>query len=108
MLLTRAPQGSIISTIWGPIMDRREFLSVLVSGAAAADGRRAGQPGAHVQSRRVKPLAGAVRNTVHIPHMATVTIAFDAANPRKWPLRYHQLYNIASGIMTFVAYDGFA
>jgi FtsP/CotA-like multicopper oxidase with cupredoxin domain len=52
------------------------------------------------------PVAGAVRDTVLIPHMAAVTIAFDANNPGKWPLHCHQLYHMASGMMTFVAYEG--
>ncbi len=54
------------------------------------------------------PLAGAVRDTVMIPHIAAVTVAFDAVNPGKWPLHCHQLYHMASGMMTFVIYDGLA
>ena len=52
------------------------------------------------------PVAGAVRDTVLIPPMAAVTIAFDANNPGRWPLHCHQLYHMASGMMTFVAYEG--
>jgi FtsP/CotA-like multicopper oxidase with cupredoxin domain len=56
------------------------------------------------------PVAGAVRDTVHLPHMAnvTVTVAFDAINPGKWPFHCHQLYHMASGMMAFVTYDGVA
>ena len=54
------------------------------------------------------PVAGAVRDTVHLPHMANVTVAFDAANPGKWPFHCHQLYHMASGMMAFVTYDGVA
>lgn len=53
-----------------------------------------------------EPLVGAVRDTVMIPPMAAVTIAFDAINPGKWPLHCHQLYHMASGMMTFVVYEG--
>jgi FtsP/CotA-like multicopper oxidase with cupredoxin domain len=54
------------------------------------------------------PVAGAVRDTVHLPHMANVTVAFDAINPGKWPFHCHQLYHMASGMMAFVTYDGVA
>ena len=53
-------------------------------------------------------LAGAVRDTVQVPPMSSVTVAFDADNPGKWPLHCHHLYHMASGMMGFVAYDGFA
>ena len=53
-----------------------------------------------------EPVSGAMRDTVLIPPMAAVTIAFEANNPGKWPLHRHQLYHMASGMMTFVAYDG--
>lgn len=53
------------------------------------------------------PLAGAVRDTVIVPPMAKVTIAFDAANPGGgWPFHCHNLYHMASGMMTTMAYDG--
>lgn len=51
-------------------------------------------------------LAGAVRDTVTLPPMARVTIAFDADNPGHWPLHCHHLYHMASGMMTYVAYEG--
>ena len=54
------------------------------------------------------PVVGAVRDTVHLPHMANVTVAFDAINPGKWPFHCHQLYHMASGMMAFVTYDGVA
>ncbi len=53
-----------------------------------------------------KPLSGAVRDTVIVPAMASVTIAFDADNPGHWPLHCHHLYHMATGMMTYVAYDG--
>ncbi len=55
-----------------------------------------------VNGRRI---AGAVRDTVFIPPMGRVTIAFDAMNPGRWPLHCHHLYHMATGMMAFVAYD---
>ena len=53
-----------------------------------------------------KPLQGAVRDTVVVTPMASVTIAFDAANPGIWAFHCHHLYHMASGMMAFVAYEG--
>jgi FtsP/CotA-like multicopper oxidase with cupredoxin domain len=55
-----------------------------------------------------RALAGAVRDTVQIPHMGTVTIAFDADHPGKWAFHCHHLYHMASGMMAMRAYDGIA
>ncbi|SCW85556.1 Multicopper oxidase with three cupredoxin domains (includes cell division protein FtsP and spore coat protein CotA) [Rhizobium mongolense subsp. loessense] len=52
------------------------------------------------------PLAGAVRDTVLVPPMASVTVAFDADNPGRWPLHCHHLYHMATGMMAYVTYDG--
>jgi FtsP/CotA-like multicopper oxidase with cupredoxin domain len=52
--------------------------------------------------------SGAVRDTVGVPHMAEVTIAFDADNPGKWPFHCHHLYHMAAGMMGYIAYDGAA
>jgi FtsP/CotA-like multicopper oxidase with cupredoxin domain len=51
-------------------------------------------------------IAGAMRDTVAVPPMASVTIAFDALNPGRWAFHCHHLYHMASGMMTFVNYDG--
>ena len=51
---------------------------------------------------------GALRDTVAVPPMSAVTIAFDAVNPGKWAFHCHHLYHMASGMMAFVAYDGVA
>jgi FtsP/CotA-like multicopper oxidase with cupredoxin domain len=51
---------------------------------------------------------GALRDTVAVPPMASVTIAFDAANPGKWAFHCHHLYHMESGMMSFVAYEGTA
>lgn len=47
---------------------------------------------------------GAMRDTVGVPHMAEVTIAFDADNPGKWPFHCHHLYHMAAGMMGYVEY----
>ena len=66
--------------------------------------------GHHFQVIRVngKNIDGAVRDTVVLPHMAEVTIAFDANNPGKWAFHCHHLYHMATGMMAFVTYDGAA
>lgn len=54
------------------------------------------------------PVGGAVRDTVLVPIDGSVTIAFDADNPGRWPLHCHNLLHMATGMMTEVVYDGFA
>ncbi|HWU63348.1 MAG TPA: multicopper oxidase family protein [Ensifer sp.] len=44
--------------------------------------------------------AGAVRDTVLVPPMKTVTIAFDAGKPGHWPFHCHHLYHMVTGMMT--------
>ena len=51
-------------------------------------------------------LAGAVRDTVLVPPMGSVTIAFDANNPGRWAFHCHNLYHMATGMMTEVRYPG--
>ena len=53
-----------------------------------------------------KKLTGAVRDTVVLPPMTQVTIAFDAINQGRWPLHCHHLYHMATGMMSFITYDG--
>lgn len=50
------------------------------------------------------PLAGAVRDTVLVPPMGSVTIAFDADNPGRWALHCHNLYHMMTGMLTEVRY----
>jgi FtsP/CotA-like multicopper oxidase with cupredoxin domain len=50
------------------------------------------------------PLAGAVRDTVLVPPMSSVTIAFDANNPGRWAFHCHNLYHMVTGMMTEVRY----
>lgn len=51
-----------------------------------------------------KALGGAVRDTVLVPPMGSVSVVFEANNPGRWPLHCHHLYHMASGMMSFVAY----
>jgi FtsP/CotA-like multicopper oxidase with cupredoxin domain len=52
------------------------------------------------------PVAGAVRDTVLVPPMGSVTIAFDADNPGRWAFHCHNLYHMMTGMMTEVRYSG--
>ena len=52
------------------------------------------------------PLAGAVRDTVVVAPMGRVKVVFDADNPGRWPFHCHNLYHMATGMMTDVLYDG--
>lgn len=49
-------------------------------------------------------LSGAIRDTVLVPAMESVTVAFDADNPGDWPLHCHNLYHMAAGMMTSLRY----
>jgi FtsP/CotA-like multicopper oxidase with cupredoxin domain len=51
-------------------------------------------------------LAGAVRDTVLVPPMGSVTIAFDADNPGRWAFHCHNLYHMVTGMLTEVRYPG--
>lgn len=55
----------------------------------AVDGRRFG---------------GAVRDTVLVPPMRSVTIALDADNPGQWAFHCHHLYHMATGMMSTFGY----
>lgn len=44
--------------------------------------------------------AGAVRDTVHVPPMAMVTIAVDAGEAARWMLHCHHMPHLATGMMT--------
>ena len=52
------------------------------------------------------PVAGAVRDTVLLPPMASVVLAFDADNPGRWALHCPDLYHMATGKMAYVTYYG--
>ena len=49
-------------------------------------------------------LAGAVRDTVLVPVNGSVRIAFDADNPGRWLFHCHNLFHMATGMMTEFAY----
>lgn len=59
----------------------------------------------HVVAINGEHFAGAMRDTVLVPAGGNVTIAFDAENPGEWAFHCHQLYHMASGMMTTVAYE---
>jgi len=48
--------------------------------------------------------SGAVRDTVLVPPMGTVVVEFDADNPGRWLYHCHNLYHMAAGMMSEVAY----
>ena len=49
---------------------------------------------------------GAVRDTVIVPHMTSVSFAFDAINPGKaWAFHCHHLYHMATGMMAAIGYE---
>lgn len=52
-----------------------------------------------------RSLNGAMRDTVLVPPEGTVTVAFDADNPGRWLLHCHNLFHMATGMMTELAYD---
>lgn len=51
-----------------------------------------------------RPFAGAVRDTVWLPPMRALTVAFNADNPGTWAFHCHHLYHMATGMMTVVEY----
>ena len=53
-------------------------------------------------------LSGAMHDTVLVPVNGRVRVAFDADNPGRWLFHCHNLYHMATGMMTEVAYAGFA
>ncbi|MEI9914668.1 MAG: multicopper oxidase family protein [Methylovirgula sp.] len=53
-------------------------------------------------------IRGAVRDTVLVPAMGHVRIAFDADNPGRWAFHCHNLYHMMTGMMTEFRYEGIA
>jgi FtsP/CotA-like multicopper oxidase with cupredoxin domain len=47
---------------------------------------------------------GALRDTVLVPPMVNLKIAFDADNPGRWAFHCHNLYHMQAGMMTEVRY----
>jgi FtsP/CotA-like multicopper oxidase with cupredoxin domain len=55
-----------------------------------------------------RPIEGAMRDTVLVPAMGRVGIAFDADNPGRWAFHCHNLYHMVAGMMTEFRYHGIA
>jgi FtsP/CotA-like multicopper oxidase with cupredoxin domain len=55
-----------------------------------------------------RPINGAVRDTVLVPPMGSVRVAFDANNPGRWAFHCHNLYHMMTGMMTEFRYQGVA
>jgi FtsP/CotA-like multicopper oxidase with cupredoxin domain len=53
-----------------------------------------------------RQINGAVRDAVLVMPMSRVRIAFDANNPGRWPFHCHNLYHVATGMMTEFRYRG--
>lgn len=53
-----------------------------------------------------RQFGGAVRDTILLTPMAEVVVEFDTLNPGRWPLHCHHLYHMATGMMTYITYDG--
>ncbi len=51
-----------------------------------------------------KSMSGAIRDTVLVPVNGAVTVAFDADNPGRWLFHCHNLFHMARGMMTELAY----
>lgn len=47
-----------------------------------------------------RPVAGALRDTVHVPPMSMVTVALDAGEAARWMLHCHHMPHLATGMMT--------
>lgn len=54
-----------------------------------------------IDGRRI---AGAVRDTVLVPPMRSVTLAVEASNPGQWAFHCHHLYHMATGMMSTFGY----
>ena len=50
--------------------------------------------------------SGALRDTVLVPAMGSVVVAFNADNPGKWALHCHNEYHMMAGMMTSLQYEG--
>jgi len=53
-------------------------------------------------------LDGALRDTILVPPMESVTIQFDADNPGTWAFHCHHIYHMNSGMMAAIAYTSAA
>jgi FtsP/CotA-like multicopper oxidase with cupredoxin domain len=55
-----------------------------------------------------RPVTGAMRDTVMVPAHGRVTVALDADNPGRWLFHCHNLYHMATGMMSALVYDDYA
>lgn len=53
-----------------------------------------------------RPVRGAIRDTAYVMPRGSITVAFDADNPGRWLFHCHNLYHMATGMMTEVVYVG--
>ncbi|WP_439602376.1 multicopper oxidase family protein [Devosia sp.] len=62
--------------------------------------------GHHFQVTEIegRKFSGAMRDTVLVPAMGTVVVAFDADNPGRWLYHCHNLYHMMAGMMSEVVY----
>jgi FtsP/CotA-like multicopper oxidase with cupredoxin domain len=51
-----------------------------------------------------RPVTGAVRDTVLVPPLGNVRLVFDADNPGRWAFHCHNLYHMATGMLTEFRY----
>ena len=47
-----------------------------------------------------RAIKGAMRDTVYVPPMATVTVALDAGGAARWMLHCHHMPHLSTGMMT--------
>jgi FtsP/CotA-like multicopper oxidase with cupredoxin domain len=47
-----------------------------------------------------RAIAGALRDTVHVPPMSMVTVALDAGEAERWMMHCHHMPHLATGMMT--------
>jgi FtsP/CotA-like multicopper oxidase with cupredoxin domain len=59
----------------------------------------------HVVAINDRRFSGAMRDTVLVPAMGSVAVAFDADNPGKWALHCHNEYHMMAGMMTSLQYE---
>ena len=79
---------TINGAIWGqhqPMMAHPVHLHGHVFQVVGLNGRR---------------VAGALRDTVHVPPMSMVAVALDAGEAARWMLHCHHMPHLASGMMT--------
>ncbi|MFO1059127.1 MAG: multicopper oxidase family protein [Dongiaceae bacterium] len=62
----------------------------------------------HIVALNGEPVAGALRDTILVPPRGTVRVALDADNPGRWLLHCHNLYHMATGMITELVYEGVA